>query len=115
MMAKLSGLDITSYGSKFENQTLDCAVTSFATKEYKTPFLIGRTKKQSACSEIQLMLTSFINLFHLKAYHRPDHLIQIVEHHGKELSIIPKPSFTGTRTQDSFSWLWPPPVTSSPK
>jgi len=43
-MAILSGLDITSYESKFENQTLDCAVTIFATKEYMPPFLIGRTK-----------------------------------------------------------------------
>jgi hypothetical protein len=46
------------------------------------------------------MLTFLINRYCPKAFHRPNHLIRIVEYQRK---IIPKSNiFTETRTQDSF-------------
>jgi hypothetical protein len=48
------------------------------------------------------MLTVLINLYCLKAYHRPDHSIRIIEYHRKKIFIPKTNIFTETRTQDSF-------------
>jgi hypothetical protein len=51
------------------------------------------------CGEIRKLLTFHINIYCMKAYHRPDHSIRIVECHRK---ILLSPNQTGTHTQDSF-------------
>jgi hypothetical protein len=68
-------------------------------------FLLLTEFLQCYCGEIQEILTSLISLYCPKAYHRPEYLIHIIEHHGKTIIIIPKLSiFTETQTQDSF-WV----------
>jgi hypothetical protein len=58
---------------------------------------------QCYCGEIRQVLIFLLDLYCLKAYHRPDHSIRIVECHRKIIIIIPKPNiFVDTRIQDSF-------------
>lgn len=55
--------------------------------------------KQCYCGKISQILTYHISAYCLKAYHRLDNSLRIVEYHRKNIS---KKIFTGTQIQDSF-------------